>query len=280
MFARRKSGFTLIELLVVIAIIAILAAILFPVFARAREAARKARCLNNLKQCAQALKMYADDYDGTMPSSGVSGVVTAPDFCAKACPAGVFPPDVTIKRSWAQLLYDHMKSSDIIFCPSDTPAKNAATGACTAATYCSYWYKYANDLAWTTAGLKKQKMGDYGYESDQIAFYEYKGWHFGDQTGLKGGTQFNMCYIDTHVETVSLPANVTSPPPATPVKDTNYTAMTGTFEPFYYNTYVDPTTQVGTNWSNTPVSTGTALSGKISLTTGALVDPSCSYDTL
>ena len=89
MFARRKSGFTLIELLVVIAIIAILAAILFPVFARAREAARKARCLNNLKQCAQALKMYADDYDGTMPSSGVYYAAPttqqAADFCAKPC---------------------------------------------------------------------------------------------------------------------------------------------------------------------------------------------------
>src|SRR6266508_817809 len=65
----RKRGFTLIELLVVIAIIAILAAILFPVFARAREAAREATCQNNMKQCAQSLKMYTDDYDGTLPSS-------------------------------------------------------------------------------------------------------------------------------------------------------------------------------------------------------------------
>jgi prepilin-type N-terminal cleavage/methylation domain-containing protein/prepilin-type processing-associated H-X9-DG protein len=65
---RRNRGFTLIELLVVIAIIAILAAILFPVFARAREAARKATCLSNLKQLALAAIMYAQDYDECLPS--------------------------------------------------------------------------------------------------------------------------------------------------------------------------------------------------------------------
>jgi len=60
---KRRSGFTLIELLVVIAIIAILAAILFPVFARAREKARQTSCLSNQKQIALALLMYAQDYD-------------------------------------------------------------------------------------------------------------------------------------------------------------------------------------------------------------------------
>ena len=61
-----KRGFTLIELLVVIAIIAILAAILFPVFAQAREKARQASCLSNLKQIGIATQMYAQDYDETM----------------------------------------------------------------------------------------------------------------------------------------------------------------------------------------------------------------------
>ena len=62
-----KKGFTLIELLVVIAIIAILAAILFPVFAQAREKARQTSCLSNLKQIGTATMLYADDYDECLP---------------------------------------------------------------------------------------------------------------------------------------------------------------------------------------------------------------------
>jgi prepilin-type N-terminal cleavage/methylation domain-containing protein/prepilin-type processing-associated H-X9-DG protein len=68
-----KRGFTLIELLVVIAIIAILAAILFPVFAKAREKARQTSCLSNLKQIALAGLMYAQDYDETIPSESSYG---------------------------------------------------------------------------------------------------------------------------------------------------------------------------------------------------------------
>ena len=72
----RRNGFTLIELLVVIAIIAILAAILFPVFARAREKARQASCQSNLKQLGIAFMMYAQDYDEMMPV----GVYFSPDW--------------------------------------------------------------------------------------------------------------------------------------------------------------------------------------------------------
>jgi len=69
---RKNRGFTLIELLVVIAIIAILAAILFPVFARAREAARKATCISNVKQITLAAIMYAQDYDEVLPYASCS----------------------------------------------------------------------------------------------------------------------------------------------------------------------------------------------------------------
>src|ERR1700751_5673294 len=65
--SRSRRGFTLIELLVVIAIIAILAAILFPVFAQAREKARGISCLSNLKQTGLAFAMYVQDYDETTP---------------------------------------------------------------------------------------------------------------------------------------------------------------------------------------------------------------------
>src|SRR5689334_17602385 len=69
---KRQDAFTLIELLVVIAIIAILAAILFPVFARAREAARKTSCLSNMRQLGTASKMYIQDYDECYPDSRVT----------------------------------------------------------------------------------------------------------------------------------------------------------------------------------------------------------------
>jgi prepilin-type N-terminal cleavage/methylation domain-containing protein/prepilin-type processing-associated H-X9-DG protein len=71
---RPRLGFTLIELLVVIAIIAILAAILFPVFAQAREKARAASCMSNVKQISSAMLMYTQDYDETLPEPSLAGV--------------------------------------------------------------------------------------------------------------------------------------------------------------------------------------------------------------
>jgi len=74
---QHRKAFTLIELLVVIAIISILAAILFPVFARARESARRASCTSNLKQIALGMMMYSQDYDETLPSIKVNAAGNA-----------------------------------------------------------------------------------------------------------------------------------------------------------------------------------------------------------
>ncbi|NLO06588.1 MAG: prepilin-type N-terminal cleavage/methylation domain-containing protein [candidate division WS1 bacterium] len=92
-----KRGFTLIELLVVIAIIAILAAILFPVFARAREKARQTSCLSNMKQMGLAFQMYGQDYDERAPL-----LHYAPVECR-----------------WYNTLMPYIKNDQVFLCPSD-----------------------------------------------------------------------------------------------------------------------------------------------------------------
>jgi len=96
-----KRGFTLIELLVVIAIIAILAAILFPVFAKAREKARQTTCLSNEKELATAVLMYAEDWGETFPA-----------WHARTADGG---SDV----SWRTLIFPYQKSEEIYVCPSN-----------------------------------------------------------------------------------------------------------------------------------------------------------------
>src|SRR6185369_6112677 len=78
-----RQGFSLIELLTVIAVLALLSAILFPVFAQAREAARRTNCLSNLRQLVTAHHLYTQDHDETLPAwflPGPNGLITWPDF--------------------------------------------------------------------------------------------------------------------------------------------------------------------------------------------------------
>jgi prepilin-type N-terminal cleavage/methylation domain-containing protein/prepilin-type processing-associated H-X9-DG protein len=112
MFPRlRKPGFTLIELLVVIAIIAILAAILFPVFARAREAARAASCKSNLRQIGQGWMMYVQDYDERTPLNWWSDTPCAPNTQGGA-ERGAQP--IMFQR-----IQPYVKNKQVLICPSD-----------------------------------------------------------------------------------------------------------------------------------------------------------------
>ena len=106
---RHRSAFTLIELLVVIAIIAILAAILFPVFAQAREAARKTSCLSNVKQLNTSVQMYMQDYDENVP-------------ILYGCAPGANTDDLpgTSHGSWLDWMQPYIKDYHIVICP-DAP---------------------------------------------------------------------------------------------------------------------------------------------------------------
>jgi prepilin-type N-terminal cleavage/methylation domain-containing protein/prepilin-type processing-associated H-X9-DG protein len=111
-----RRGFTLIELLVVIAIIAILAAILFPVFAQARESARQSSCLSNMRQIGTATMMYVQDYDETYPDQRLPN---------GKLQDGVYPAALAPKRPQGQNFYDeinpYIKAEKIWLCPSALP---------------------------------------------------------------------------------------------------------------------------------------------------------------
>lgn len=233
MSARRKSGFTLIELLVVIAIIAILAAILFPVFARAREAARKSNCSNNMHQCAVALHTYWTDYDATLPSSAAtipgSTAWSAAGFTSFSTIVGQVPiPTNQSPKTWSQMLYPHMRSKDIMFCPSDSEDHYGSTAKV------SYQWKYAIDKAWWGPvgpdNGRCMKESDYGYNSDQVVFFERGGFHDGKSGGVGNDTRINVAYLDTHVRSITLVNSA----PKNALVDTKATAYADG-EPWYFN---------------------------------------------
>jgi prepilin-type N-terminal cleavage/methylation domain-containing protein/prepilin-type processing-associated H-X9-DG protein len=172
------SGFTLIELLVVIAIIAILAAILFPVFARARENARRASCQSNLKQIALGFKQYIQDYDEEYPATG--STASASD-------------------AWGLSLQSYLKSFQIFQCPSETTPISANASTTTYAgdnSFTDYWYN---------SRLASVKESAFTYISNSILQ--------GDGSGVSGansgGTAFGQA--DYTYDGNSYPSTTASP---------------------------------------------------------------------
>ncbi len=204
-----RRGFTLIELLVVIAIIAILAAMLFPVFGRTREAARRTTCVSNLRQLGLAAHMYSSDYDGLMPC----------DYYA--CNSGW-----THSRLVGQLL-PYIKNMNILYCPSapkvgawmpDFVATDANKTAGNIGYYCFSFDQVPSTVApgkpsystWVSWGFLKSNAGDLPRVMDES--WDSQCWLFSDGwcklTRTEHGVNLhdshngsiNICYLDGHVK--------------------------------------------------------------------------------
>ena len=148
-----KKAFTLIELLVVIAIIAILAAILFPVFAQAKEAAKKTSCLSNMKQLGTSFNIYSTDADDNVICPGTT----------------VVSNNVWDRLSWDRIAQPYVKNYDILACPDDSvsPKVKAPWGVMVRR---SYTMPMNLGYDWTVSGDASKNYGAYGVNYSELQF--------------------------------------------------------------------------------------------------------------
>lgn len=197
----RRRGFTLIELLVVIAIIAILAAILFPVFAKAREAARATSCRSNLKQLGSSLAMYAQDYDETVATSFM-----------------YYSPSDNLVW-WPDLVRPYVKNEQVYLCPS-VPSQRLASHNCsnwrrpvgmTPSTVCTD-FTIPDWLGGTSLANIQDPSGTLN-AVDSISIEYWDATLHTDQKPIASGQHWtderhsekkNALYFDGHVKTVGI----------------------------------------------------------------------------
>lgn len=227
-------GFTLIELLVVIAIIAILAAILFPVFAQAREAARKTACLSNMNQIGKGLLMYVQDYDEQYPCVGPgtsSSAITTTDMYGNTSPGG----DWLEIRFWSGMIMPYVKNTQVFFCPSGTrensvPKLPAPTYSSNTKTIRELGFVLEN-IAWNYDGLTPRYNGtiaalDFPSETMMLMDAAESGigaWGRNSRTRLTAHIQYaakrhhgmaNIGYADGHTKATKVEGLINAIPPA------------------------------------------------------------------
>ncbi len=191
---RATRGFTLIELLVVIAIIAILAAILFPVFARARENARRASCQSNLKQMGLGFAQYLQDYDSQFPYGCDKYVNTSYAGAQSAHSDRDWPGACNTQNNvehWMDKLQPYIKSKQLFNCPSGTRIAPNINGTLQDAT--------ANGAPWSVGQADANHISigiAYGYNCDYIGGC---GWAGNTPTG---GWAAKESQIDSSASTV------------------------------------------------------------------------------
>ena len=201
-----RRGFTLIELLVVIAIIAILAAILFPVFARAREAARKSSCQSNLKQIATGMLMYVQDYDETFPAAyaiqtgaGVPANGDTQHWCwsKERVDAGYIARTQQLMAAGGTMrlmLQPYIKNSQVFRCPS---LRNT--------TFPTTNYEAKMSLTASTVGFG---MSQLDFPANQLMVFESYANHgdrsYHNTTSTSNETVHNAAFTDGHVKLVKM----------------------------------------------------------------------------
>jgi prepilin-type N-terminal cleavage/methylation domain-containing protein/prepilin-type processing-associated H-X9-DG protein len=184
-----KRAFTLIELLVVIAIIAILAAILFPVFAKARESARAIVCVSNLKQIGDGFMMYTQDFDEAWPS-----IISGPSMGDGCAPNLGW---LNANGGWATLVYPYIKNGGVFVCPSAAPVpfwwSGDVQGWCGSAENQTYANMLAQDAPMGVTYMYRKALAgapwfaggpitdsEFELPSQNIVCYEYASWHMGE----------------------------------------------------------------------------------------------------
>lgn len=209
-FPAKKSAFTLIELLVVIAIIALLAAVLFPVFASAREKGRQTACLSNQHQIGLAMMAYAEDYDDRFPLAGDPADINIPNVSWFGSP---FLPVILSLKPLPDVLFPYTKSKAIWNCPSDTGFQNVAlsrhpfdTRPSSFERYGSSYYYFTNYVlhddpfatikAWNADAPHEERTA-----SQMVVIYDgSEAWHGG---GFLQAGRVNALYVDGHSKSLS-----------------------------------------------------------------------------
>ena len=179
-FESKTNGFTLIELLVVIAIIAILAAILFPVFAQAREKARQTNCLSNVKQINLGIQQYLDDYDEMYPMYLFNGPGNYIQTSISGYPGSKFKVahdsnDTIVLYTWMDAIFPYIKSLKIFDCPSNKNVSYLANYAINTDVTRFFWVDEtltarSEDTTPATIGMIKEP-------SSYVIVGEHYGWY-------------------------------------------------------------------------------------------------------
>ena len=202
---RNGKGFTLIELLVVIGVIAILAAIIFPIFARVQESGRQTTCLSNLKQLGKGMSLYADDYNGCLPTSRV---MNGGNGNPSGNWAGVYDVHGKCDPKLGQI-FRYVRNVGVYLCPTDRGVKPERVWGADALPYpLSYSMNNIADYrTGSTMATASSKVGLLIHEDrDSINdgdFYWF-GWRDGGEGFDNPGSMHNggtcILYCDLHAK--------------------------------------------------------------------------------